>query len=73
MEYNARTCFRKSELIFTEAEIEVERARTLEAWARYELSLGDKENGATMWHEARKIFEEIGARWEVERMATLPQ
>ncbi len=72
MEYDARTCFSKSEVIFTEAEIEAERARTLEAWARYELILGNKENGAPMWYEARKIFEEIGARSEVERMATMP-
>jgi predicted ATPase/transcriptional regulator with XRE-family HTH domain len=72
MEYDARTCFHKSEVIFTEAELDVERAHTLKAWARYELSLGNKENGVAMWYEARKIFEEVGARWEIERMATMP-
>jgi Predicted ATPase len=71
LEYDARACFSKSEAIFTEAEIEVEHARTLREWARYELRLGNKESGLRMWHEARKIFEELGARWEVERMATL--
>lgn len=72
IKYNARDCFNMSEEIFVANGIVGERARTLREWAQYELLLGNKENGATLWYEARKIFEEIGARWEVERMATMP-
>jgi tetratricopeptide (TPR) repeat protein len=70
---NAADCFKKSEQIFAEAEIKGERARTLREWARSELKLGNKEHGLTMWQEARKIFKEIGAHWEVGRMIDIPQ
>jgi predicted ATPase/transcriptional regulator with XRE-family HTH domain len=70
--HHARDCFKVSEEILSKTAIHVEKARTLREWARYELSQGNEEKGAAMWYEARRIFEEIGARREVERMATMP-
>ena len=72
-EYNAEACFSKGLKIFTDAEIDLERARTLREWARYELRQGNREKGAAMWQEAREIFVKLGAQMEVERMDTLPE
>jgi predicted ATPase/DNA-binding XRE family transcriptional regulator len=71
-DYDARDCFKVSEEIFSKAAILSEKARTLREWARYELRLGNREKGRTLWYEARKIFEELGVWLEVERMATMP-
>jgi hypothetical protein len=71
-EYDARTCFDRSVKIFVEAEIDMERARTLREWARHEFKRGDKENALNMWDDARDIFTDLGARMEVERMKDLP-
>jgi hypothetical protein len=71
-EYDAETCFSKSAKILTDAEIEVERARTLRDWAKYKLNSGDHEQGRKLWEEAREIFSELGARMEVERMNIPP-
>jgi class 3 adenylate cyclase/tetratricopeptide (TPR) repeat protein len=65
-------CFAKSERIFTEAEIEVERARTLREWAGYEFSRKNKEHGVELWEQARAIFKKLGAGREVERMEQRP-
>jgi class 3 adenylate cyclase/predicted ATPase len=72
-EYDAETCFSKSIKIFTDAEIDSERARTLSEWARYKLKSGDRINGEKMWQQARDIFATLGAQMEVERMNTLPE
>jgi len=72
-EYDAESCFRNSIKIFTEAEIDMERARTLREWARHEIHKGNKEQGAAMWLEARDIFTSIGAQREVDRMNELPE
>jgi len=66
--YDARTCFNKSERIFAEAEIESERARTLREWAKYEFKIGNQEQSTRMWQEARAIFTKLGAEMEVQRM-----
>jgi tetratricopeptide (TPR) repeat protein len=71
-DYDARACFRESERIFAEAEIESERARTLREWARYEFRKGDKTEAEKMWQRARQIFGDLGAETEVERMADPP-
>lgn len=71
-DHDAEDCFSKSAKIFTEAEIELDHARTLREWARYEFRKGDKEKGATMWQEARDIFAKLGAQMEVDRMKDLP-
>ncbi|OGO45227.1 MAG: hypothetical protein A2W37_03725 [Chloroflexi bacterium RBG_16_63_12] len=70
--YSAVECFAESLRICTEKGMEGERAKTLRAWARYELEQGDHEKGAAMWQEARETFARLGAELEVERMATLP-
>jgi len=72
VDYDAQACFRKSEQIFAEAEIEMEQARTLREWAAYILRTGDPEEATRMWQKARDIFAKLGADVEVERMANLP-
>jgi tetratricopeptide (TPR) repeat protein len=72
-EYDAETCFSKSLQIFTDAEIDSERARTLSEWSRYKFKLGDREKGIALWQEARDIYVTLGAHFEVERMNTLPE
>jgi tetratricopeptide (TPR) repeat protein len=72
-EFDAETCFSKSAKVLTDAEIEVERARTLQDWAEYKIKRGDKETGKKLWQEAKDIFTAIGAQMEVERMKDLPE
>lgn len=71
-EYDAATCFDRSVKIFVEAEIDMERARTLREWARHEFKWGDKENALKKWDDARDIFTDLGAHMEVGRMKDLP-
>lgn len=71
-EYDAATCFDRSAKIFVEAEIDMERARTLREWARHEFKRGGKENALRMWDDARDIFIDLGAQMEVGRMKDLP-
>ena len=70
--YDAAACFAESIRICTETGMEGERARTLRAWATYELERGDRLRGETMWQEAQQVFAQLGADLEVERMAVLP-
>jgi class 3 adenylate cyclase/predicted ATPase len=72
IEYDAEGCFSKSEKIFADAEIEMERARTLREWATYRFETGDQVQAITMWQEARDIFAKLGANMEVQRMSNLP-
>jgi tetratricopeptide (TPR) repeat protein len=55
-----RACFARGLRVFAETGMEDERARTLEAWARYEREHGDGERGAEMEREAREIFARLG-------------
>jgi tetratricopeptide (TPR) repeat protein len=71
-EFDAETCFSRSVKIFIDAEIEMERARTLREWARYEFKRNNRERAEKMWREAREIFTGLGAQMEVERMTDLP-
>jgi predicted ATPase/class 3 adenylate cyclase len=71
-EFDARMCFTKSVKIFADAELEMERARTLREWSRYEFKRENKQRAVEMWQEARQIFEKLDARMEVERMSELP-
>lgn len=71
--YDANTCFSKSETIFAEGEIDMERARTLREWAAYKFKTGNHELATKMWQEARDIFAKLGAEMEVQRMANLPE
>jgi tetratricopeptide (TPR) repeat protein len=71
-DYDARACFEKSEKIFAEAEIDMERARTLREWAKYEFQMNNRDRAIRMWQESRDIFSKLGAEREVQRMAVLP-
>lgn len=64
----AADCFEEALRVFVELGAEAERARTLQAWAEYEIQKGDKEEGARMWQEARAAFEQLGLELEVARM-----
>jgi class 3 adenylate cyclase/tetratricopeptide (TPR) repeat protein len=70
--YDAAACFAESLRICTETGMEGERARTLRAWATYELERGDHVHGMAMWQEARDLFAKLGVDLEVERMDKLP-
>jgi hypothetical protein len=72
IEYDMETCFAKSVKIFAEAEIEMERARTLREWSKSSFRGGNREQAEKMWQEARGIFERLGADMEVQRMAVPP-
>jgi predicted ATPase/class 3 adenylate cyclase len=68
IDYDAQACFAKSEKIFSELEINGERARTLREWAKYEFERGNQEAANKMWQESRDIFAKLGADLEVQRM-----
>ena len=70
--YRAEACFAKSETIFAEAEIDMERARTLREWAKAIFRKGEQARAEKMWQESREIFARLGAEREVLRMANLP-
>jgi class 3 adenylate cyclase/predicted ATPase len=72
VEHDPEDCYSRSAGIFAEAEIEVERARTLREWAKFEFSRGNKERGIELWEEALSIFKKLGAIKEVERMSGRP-
>lgn len=57
---DANACFAKSLDIFTELEMEGERARTLKAWAQYEKESGVRERGDEMSQQAREILARLG-------------
>lgn len=72
IEYDAEACFAKSETIFAEAEIDMERARTLREWAKSLFRAGNQEQAEKVWQESREIFNKLGADMEVQRMADPP-
>ncbi len=61
--------FAESLKVFTAMGAEAERARTLRAWAKYELVKGDRAKGAALWQEAQDIFRRLKMGLESERMA----
>ncbi len=66
--YTAPTCFAESQRIFEEVGAEGEQARTLRAWATYELTSGNQQQGQVMWSTARGLFARLDMTLEVERM-----
>jgi hypothetical protein len=52
---------------------EGELARTLRAWAEYEIKRENRARGETMWQEAKDLFARLGMELEVERMADKPR
>ncbi len=69
--YAAPDCLAEALRIFVQVGAEGDRARTLRAWARYEMDVGEQERGEEMWREARDIFTQLGMKMEVERMGDL--
>ena len=72
VEYDVQACFGRSEKIFADAEMEMERARTLREWAKVAFRAGNQEQAERMWQESRQIFSRLGADLEVQRMAVPP-
>jgi len=66
--YDVADCFAESLHVFSEMSAAGERARTMRAWASYELTHGERGKGLALWQEAREIFERLGMALEVERM-----
>ena len=60
--YTSADCFAQSLTQLTAAGMEQEYARTLLAWAEYELEDGDQEQGQAKQREAQAIF----GRWEMQ-------
>ena len=72
VDHDPESCFARSEKIFAEAEIDMERARTLREWAKSLFRTGESARAEALWTQAREIFMKLGAEKEVERMANLP-
>jgi len=69
---DAPSCFEESLRSLTKAGIEPERARTLRAWARYELTKGDRSRGGKLWRQAKELFSSLGMDRELSRMQDPP-
>jgi predicted ATPase len=65
---NPAGCFAESLKSFTAMGAEAERARTLRAWSRHELTRGDRAQGVAMREEARSIFRRLEMELEINRM-----
>ena len=68
--YDIADCFNQSIEILTElnAAARLEKARSLFAWAVYELRWGNHQRGESLWQEAQAIFAQLGMTEEVARM-----
>jgi len=64
-------CFAESLRVFKQMNAEGEQARTLRAWAEFELQQGRTEEGRKRSEEARRIFLRLGMGSEVERTDAL--
>lgn len=71
-DYDVDACFGRSEKIFADVEMEMERARTLREWAKAGFRAGNQEQAEQLWQESREIFARLGADLEVQRMTTPP-
>jgi hypothetical protein len=72
IDYDLEACFDRSAKIFADAEIEMEKARTLREWAKASFRSGNPEQGERLWYESRQIFARLGADLEVQRMESPP-
>jgi class 3 adenylate cyclase/tetratricopeptide (TPR) repeat protein len=72
-EQEAASCFAASLAVFKKIKAEVEQARTLRAWAEYELNRGASPESRARLEEARTIFGKLGARAEMDRVSALLQ
>jgi tetratricopeptide (TPR) repeat protein len=62
------SCFEESVRVLAEANLQGERARTLRAWARYELERGNHTAGELLWREVRAVFARLGMDGDVRLM-----
>ncbi|MBA3530505.1 MAG: tetratricopeptide repeat protein [Ardenticatenales bacterium] len=65
-------CFAEAQRLYIATGAEVEHARTLREWARYELTTGSSGQGLTLWQEARDLFMHLGLDIELKRMEQRP-
>ena len=70
-EFAPRACFEESLRVFRQIDAQGEQARTLRAWAQYELQEGRSAAGKEMWGEARNLFLRLGLSAEVRKMDEL--
>jgi predicted ATPase/class 3 adenylate cyclase len=68
---DAADCFTESLRVFKKMNAHGEQARTLRAWAEFELRQGRFNDGRKKGHEARSIFLQLGAAAEVARTDAL--
>lgn len=66
-EWEPVACFTESLRIFTEIGMSGEQARTLRAWARYDIAQGDKERGQQNLKQALALFTKLDMTQEVAR------
>ncbi|MCA9948029.1 MAG: tetratricopeptide repeat protein [Anaerolineales bacterium] len=66
--FDASTCFAESLKMFTELNLRRNQALVFWYWSQHELAQGDREEGKTMWHKARVIFEELRLPLYVAKM-----
>lgn len=71
-EFQPRACFESAQQLFARTGAEVERARTLREWARYELEHGHPDEGRVLWQDALDLFTHLGLELEIQRMKQLP-
>jgi hypothetical protein len=72
---NPAQCFSESVRLFARLGLQGERARTLRAWARYEIESGDRVRGELLWREVRAVVARLGMDGDVRQMdafLTLP-
>lgn len=68
----ARPCFEEGARLFVEAGATVEQARTLRAWAAFELRSGDRGRGLALYQQARELFLALGLQHELARTPEEP-
>lgn len=65
---NPVACFAESINLYDEMGAEAGKARTLRAWAKYELAKGNERSGRAMLAEAREIFTRLAMDLEIARL-----
>ena len=70
--YDAQTSFAESLRVWTDVNAEAERARTLRAWAEYELACGDEIRSGELWNEAVEIFSRLEMEIEITGSSGVP-
>jgi predicted ATPase/class 3 adenylate cyclase len=64
-------CFTESVRSFAESGLQGERARTMRAWARYQIERGNRAGGELLWREVRAVCLRLGMDGDVRAMDAL--